>query len=304
MTFVLIVRGRIVLINSNELGGEIKRLRKQNSLTQKQLAEGICCQTTISSIEKGRAFPSIDVLYLLSLRLNVSMDYFFGESNINEVYINDTIKYIDRLTEEKNYHDIFELTINERKLREKRELGEKFNQFIDWHYFRSAQLIGKITWDESVKELSNIIKQKSVHKLKFQDIKIKNVIANILAENDKSIEAENIYEEILYTNIDLDSFKRYKLKVYFNLSKLHFYEKNYKKSIQIADKGIENSLKLKDITVLGNLYIQAAQSMLNINYPIKEIRQYIENAKYIFKLLDKEWYLEFIERLEAEIQSE
>ena len=45
--------------------------------SQKELAEGICKQGQISRLENGEYTPGSDVLYKLSKKLNVSMDYFF-----------------------------------------------------------------------------------------------------------------------------------------------------------------------------------------------------------------------------------
>lgn len=287
-----------ILIGNNVIGEEIKRLRKVLSMSQKELAQGICCQTTISSIEKGRAYPSIEILYLLSLRLNVSMDYFLKLlATNNDLYTSEVIKNVEYFIKAKNYQEVLEITTFERKQRSKRNLGEKFNQFIDWHHYRASQIMGHITWQDCVKRLNDLLKSKEVYKIQFQDLKIKNVIANVLSENEQYAEAQVLYEDIIKCNIPIEKYQRFKLKAYFNLSKLHFYQENYKQSITVAKEGITLSLKLEDISVLGNLYLQAAQSMININIISEEIIDYLENAKFIYKLLNKKWHLQFISEI-------
>ncbi|QFT90787.1 Helix-turn-helix domain protein [Bacillus sp. THAF10] len=290
-------------MDSQLLGEEIKRLRKQQSLSQKELSDGICCQTTISSIEKGRALPSIDILYYIALRLNVTIDYFFQINyQNNQTYISDTIISIEEFVKKKKYHDVYEITKLERKLREARDLGRMFNQFVDWHYFRSSQIIGLISWEECVEHLKQLLLSKEINKVHFQDLRIKNVIANVCAENRDYKEAQKHYNDILNTNIKLEAFQRFKLKVYFNLSKLYFYEKLYEQSIEIAEKGIKLSKELEDISMLGNLYLQASQSMFKLRkFNSITIQDYIVNAKFLFQLTKKQQSLEFIKELEKQI---
>ncbi|WP_404348153.1 helix-turn-helix transcriptional regulator [Sutcliffiella horikoshii] len=291
------------MMDSKLLGEEIKRLRKQQLLSQKELSDGICCQTTISSIEKGRALPSIDILYFIALRLNVTIDYFFQYNyQNNQTYISDTITSIEEYVKSKKYHEVYEITKFERKLSEARDLGRMFNQFIDWHFFRSSQLIGLISWEECVENLKLLLLSKERNKVHFQNLRIKNVIANVYAENGDYKEALKHYTDILNTNIKLEAYRRFKLKVYFNLSKLYFYEKLYEQSIEIAEKGIKLSLKLEDISMLGNLYIQASQSMLKLkNFDSSTIQDYMNNAKFIFQLTENQKNLDFIKELEKQV---
>lgn len=62
---------------SNVVGMEIRRLRKSMGLTQADLCNNICDQSMLSKIEKGETFPSANILYQLSLRLDVKMEHFF-----------------------------------------------------------------------------------------------------------------------------------------------------------------------------------------------------------------------------------
>lgn len=173
-------------------------------------------------------------------------------------------------------------------------LGRMFNQFVDWHYFRSSQIIGLISWEECVEHLKQLLLSKEINKVHFQDLRIKNVIANVCAENRDYKEAQKHYNDILNTNIKLEAFQRFKLKVYFNLSKLYFYEKLYEQSIEIAEKGIKLSKELEDISMLGNLYLQASQSMFKLRkFNSITIQDYIVNAKFLFQLTknNKVWSL-------------
>ena len=62
------------------LASRLRSRRLELNLSQAELAEGVCEQGQISRIEKGKYNPGSDLLYKLSLKLNVPMNYFFDES--------------------------------------------------------------------------------------------------------------------------------------------------------------------------------------------------------------------------------
>lgn len=63
------------------LGQRIKQARKEQHLTQEQLAETCSISTSfLGHIERGTRVPSIETLYSLCSALNVSADYLLGLS--------------------------------------------------------------------------------------------------------------------------------------------------------------------------------------------------------------------------------
>ena len=69
---------------STLLASRIKNRRKELKMSQKELAEGICKQGQISRLENGEYIPGSVLLYELSRKLKVSMDYFFDEQISSE----------------------------------------------------------------------------------------------------------------------------------------------------------------------------------------------------------------------------
>ena len=62
------------------LGNNLKRIRKGQCLTQKQLAEAIGISTSYyANIENGRKKPSVYTLYRIARYLQVSMDSLFND---------------------------------------------------------------------------------------------------------------------------------------------------------------------------------------------------------------------------------
>ena len=64
------------------LGEKIKRRRKEISMTQIDLAEGICTQAMVSRLEKQKVRPSRDLMEKLADRMDTPMSYFYGEDSL------------------------------------------------------------------------------------------------------------------------------------------------------------------------------------------------------------------------------
>lgn len=59
-----------------------KKLRKENGLTQEELASKLhVTQTTISKWEQGRVIPDITTLELIADFFNVTIDFLLGRNN-------------------------------------------------------------------------------------------------------------------------------------------------------------------------------------------------------------------------------
>lgn len=82
-----------------KLGKRLKTLRRQNNLTQFQLAEitFYSCQT-ISKWERDLVCPPIEALDIISKKLNVDINYFFETNHDNDLdskIMKDSIKTLD-----------------------------------------------------------------------------------------------------------------------------------------------------------------------------------------------------------------
>lgn len=66
-------------------GRKLRKLRKDNNLTQKQLADKLeITKATVSAYETNTKYPSIEVLIKISNIFNVSSDYLLGLSEKTE----------------------------------------------------------------------------------------------------------------------------------------------------------------------------------------------------------------------------
>lgn len=67
------------------VGERIKSIRKEKSMTQKQVAEGThITEVAVQNYESGRRKPNYDTLIALADFFDVSLDYLVGRSDVAE----------------------------------------------------------------------------------------------------------------------------------------------------------------------------------------------------------------------------
>lgn len=292
----------MIMLNAKALGEEIKRLRKNNNLSQSQLAEGICTQATISGIEAGRGYPGVDILYILSIRLKVSLDYFYKILlNDAQDYIQDTEHILENLMKKKDYGEAFEISANELK-QSSRNLGYKFDQLIKWVNIISGYYLKKMNWQTAVHMLENLLD--SNHPLfgqDFIDFKIQNSIAIIYAENGMFQKSLQQYNTILSFNDFLKQQHRFQIKIHYNLSKLYFLQQDYNHSLKHAKSGITLSVQNEDISMAGQLYFQQGLSLEQLNEDLEKIIDAFKTSLFIFRLLNRQEYIQMVEEQKGEL---
>lgn len=85
------------------LGKKIKELRKQNRFTQEKLSERINIDvTTLSGIESGRHFPSLQTLEKIANVLNVELQLLFNFNHLKNIeeMKNDIIKNLEYISDD------------------------------------------------------------------------------------------------------------------------------------------------------------------------------------------------------------
>ncbi|WP_456278818.1 helix-turn-helix domain-containing protein [Bacillus sp. AK128] len=281
-------------MNAVLLGEEIKRLRKKYGYSQQQLADGICTQPTISGIEAGKVYPSIDILYSLSLRLKVGLDYFITILlNESELYINETIDYINERLKLKEYKEILSITSFERKQNMNR--GYQFSQFISWVHLISSYHTGAMNWRECIHQLQSL--QDLTHPLYgrgLEDFKIQNSIAIIYAENGEYVTSLSHYHELLDQKDFLRQQPKFLLKLLYNLSKTYYMNQQFEQSLYYASEGIIHSVKTEDMSVLGQLYFQKGMALEKLNRSLEEAKNCYQSSYIIFKMLNREGFTEMV----------
>jgi transcriptional regulator with XRE-family HTH domain len=67
-----------------DIGNKITQLRKQNSLSQSELAKKLgISRTIVGNYERNENTPSVDVILKMAKLFNVSVDYILGEGKLS-----------------------------------------------------------------------------------------------------------------------------------------------------------------------------------------------------------------------------
>ena len=73
-----------------EFGKRITKRRKELNLTQRELAEKLDCnESYISKIEKGKAKPTLDFVFLVAKEFEVGVDYLIPFTKTNSMIVKD-----------------------------------------------------------------------------------------------------------------------------------------------------------------------------------------------------------------------
>lgn len=287
-------RGEVKVLNKRRLGSEIKKQRKIKKLTQKQLAFEICDQSEISRIEAGDFFPNLDILYLISNRLQTSVSYFFEVLTHENVEETSNIRNkISTITLSKNYEELRRYTDN--IMRENKVWHPEVEKFLKYKNLLARYYIKEIDYRYCLIEFQILLSQTTSGMDVLLDFQIKNSIANILAENkiyDKSME---LYEEILNENLKVKEADKLKIKAFFNYGKLLYLKQEYEDALVQANKGIELSIETGDMTILGQFYFEKASIMEKLLHDNLEISANYKRAQFFFRLLNLNKHLEILE---------
>lgn len=282
------------MLDKKRLGAELKRRRKMKKLTQNQLAAGICNQSEISRIEAGDFFPSIDVLYALANKLQLPITFFFEVLAHEEVEEKNEIQErVTTLSRNKDYQMLYDYI--EGLVKNGQASHPEVEKYLLWQKFVAAYCLNKISADYCLTELFLLLRKDIVGMDILINHQIKNSIANILAENRRYNESMIIYEEILIDDISTKDSEMLKIKILFNYGKLLYIKRDLLLALKQADAGIDLSIKLRDISMLGQLYYLKASLMEELTYSFEEVAPIFKKSQFIFEMLNLTLYKQILE---------
>lgn len=277
------------MLSKQKLGSEIKRLRKLKKMTQIQLAENICNQSEISRIEAGDCFPSLDILYLISNKLNIPISSFFNSLDFEEM---EEMKHIQKtvwnLSQTKQYEELFSYLkdIQSRKV----YFHSEMEKFLLWKEYISLHALKRLDGYYCVAELSSLLRRNTIGVDRELDVHIKISMANIWAELKDYKRSLSLYKDLLNEEIKAPIDTRVKVKAHYNYGKLLFLIKDYTAAFEVTTAGIELSIASKDMSLIGQFYFQKAAIMEELNYPYNEIAMYYRKADFFFEELGLRLY--------------
>ncbi|TCI99593.1 helix-turn-helix domain-containing protein, partial [Cytobacillus praedii] len=285
-------------MNENRIGYELKKLREKMKITQSQLCEGICHQSMLSKIEKGETYPSAPILYKISQKLHVDMEYFFVNSQFkNSDYIKETINTIRSAIKNKDYKTVKELVLLEEKNPDFQNIIE-LRQFLLWHkgivlYYVDNNPSSAIMLLEKAlllnKPASEIFQLYSE-----REFEILNTLAVIYSEINNHETSLNYFKNAKDI-LNRTALKNEKilLRIDYNMAKVLTRLSRYQESIGLCIEGINKCIEISSMYLYGELTYQ-----LGYNYELlgdcQKAKKFYQESLEIFRVRTSNHFNEYI----------
>lgn len=285
----------------NTLSEKFRLKRKELGLSQKTLAEGICEQSQISKIERGHFMPSADLLFKLSQRLEVPLDYFFNEQIEVKSNLSNFKHLSARLLDDRNYDDLeylykIELERSTFLTLEDRMYLEWIKAIIDFYQYDRKH--------EAISYLENILSKISSNTLIY--LKVLNTLSNFYflvgREEDYEANYSHLIELYQTKNLDHQEFLFGYIRVRYNYAHYLVSKEKYNEAVQEALETIEickerqTSYQLAPLLILvGNAGAQFLDK--------EEVKNYYIEARELCKIYNNPLMLMKIENYLKKLDS-
>ena len=265
------------------LASRLKERRKALKMSQKELAEGICKQGQISRIENGEYTPGSELLYALSRKLRVSMDYFFDEQVQDEKNELENFRLVaESFISQRDYSSLKYLYNLESKSSSHLSLSDKM--YLEWiqtlvlFYCDNNKL-------EAVSKLEKLIKEKNISEINY--LRFSNTLFNFYYDIDDLNQFNEIRDNLekRVNNLIIHTIEELELSIKFNynISRYLWLQNNVEDAINKISETIRICKRYRSNYLLADLYLllgNASASFGNID----EVRDYYTKAKFLYNL--------------------
>ncbi|SMF51645.1 Helix-turn-helix [Priestia filamentosa] len=250
-------------------------------LRQSELAEGICSQSQVSKFEKGEGIPSSIILYRLSQRLGAPMEYFF-EENLEE-YIQPVKKLIRYYVDEMNYKMVFDIITKEKRT-EMYKCDLNYQQFLIWHegicrqhMFRNFRKAKDLLLEAI--DLSGATKVSPSNR-KTEILNSLAIIHGHKGDLDTAIHFHNqaIKEWESLDHVDDPTVYQ---KLLFNEAKTLGEAREYEKSLERAEKGLEVCLQNNSLYIFAELLYEKGEALRNLGESAEALKLYRQSENVL-----------------------
>lgn len=265
------------------LASRLKERRKALKMSQKELAEGICKQGQISRIENGEYTPGSELLYALSRKLRVSMDYFFDEQVQDEKNELENFRLVAEIfISQRDYPSLKYLYNLESKSSSHLSLSDKM--YLEWiqtlvlFYCDNNKL-------EAVSKLEKLIKEKNISEINY--LRFSNTLFNFYYDIDDLNQFNEIRDNLekRVNNLIIHTIEELELSIKFNynISRYLWLQNNVEDALNKISETIRICKRYRSNYLLADLYLllgNASASFGNID----EVRDYYTKAKFLYNL--------------------
>ena len=265
------------------LASRLKERRKALKMSQKELAEEICKQGQISRIENGEYTPGSELLYALSRKLRVSMDYFFDEQVQDEKNELENFRLVaENFISQRDYSSLKYLYNLESKSSSHLSLSDKM--YLEWiqtlvlFYCDNNKL-------EAVRKLEKLIKEKNISEINY--LRFSNTLFNFYYDIDDLNQFNEIRDNLeeRVNNLIIRTLEELELSIKFNynISRYLWLQNNVEDALNKISETIRICKRYRSNYLLADLYLllgNASASFGNID----EVRDYYTKAKFLYNL--------------------
>ncbi|MEG3257516.1 helix-turn-helix transcriptional regulator [Streptococcus suis] len=285
----------------SRLAEKFRLKRKELGLSQQTIAEGICEQSQISKIERGHFIPSADLLFKLSQRLEVPLDYFFNEQIEVKSNLSNFKHLSARLLDDRNYNDLeylykIEIERGNFLTLEDRTYLEWVKAIIDFYQYN-------LQFD-AISHLENILSKVPSTTLIY--LKVLNTLSNFYSLVGREEDYEKNYSHLmeLYQtkNLDHQEFLFGYIRVRHNYAHYLVSKEKYNEAIQEALETIELCKERQTSYQLAPLLILIGNAGAHF-LDKEQVKNYYIEARELCKIYNNPLMLMKIENYLKELDS-
>ena len=265
------------------LASRLKERRKALKMSQKELAEGICKQGQISRIENGEYTPGSELLYALSRKLRVSMDYFFDEQVQDEKNELENFRLVaENFISQRDYSSLKYLYNLESKSSSHLSLSDKM--YLEW-----IQTLVLFYCDdnklEAVSKLEKLLKERNISEINY--LRFSNTLFNFYYDIDNLNQFNEIRDNLekRVNNLIIHTIEELELSIKFNynISRYLWLQNNVEDALNKISETIRICKRYRSNYLLADLYLLLGNASVSFGN-IDEVRDYYTKAKFLYNL--------------------
>ncbi|MGG4548771.1 helix-turn-helix domain-containing protein [Rossellomorea marisflavi] len=280
-----------------EIGKKISELRREMNLTQGELAQGICTQALISLIEKGELDPNATILYQISKKLGVDVNYFFAISSTPRLdYITEVERQLRDLRILLRYEDMMEIVETEEKNPLFYQDPSKL-QYLYWHKsIYSMEVEKDYEQATSLLEKAFTLVPKSKRAYTEQELEMlltQGVFEETIENYEEAIFYYKKVESIVTETNRMLTDPTIKSRYFYNLARVYTHLGKLEESIDLLTSGIEWGVECGELYIMAEFHYQVSYNFeLQNNY--EKALEYLMYSIQLFELNPDYPYKEFL----------
>ncbi|MGX7420174.1 helix-turn-helix domain-containing protein [Carnobacterium gallinarum] len=260
-----------------ELGEKIKETRITKGLTQKDLADGICTQATISNLENGASFPALGTLLAISDRLNIEFSEIYEYTALNKNGYSDIFKKIRVLCGQGKYAEAYKMIAAEVEF-DKLETVYETKQY--YYYLGITSLLGADKYSDALYNFNLALFTETGKNLDIIDVLTTNAIGLAYDMNAEKEKAKTYFEKSISQLNEvighLDSLQDTIeiTKVYYNSARFYGKIEEFKKALEFVELGIDLQQKQSTSYTLGYLMYEKGYILFKLGNKVDAEKSY------------------------------